>query len=199
VLAGPIVLAGIVAAAWAAGRGVAADELRILFPPDKAVVTTGTFRVIVKGGEGNLKVNGKPKKWEAFQMPIRVAEIGLSPGMHEIDIGGRKIEFAVGVEDDHEGPRDWPVVRQHVIPNDKLCTACHQTGANQGRMTLGELKSTDACFTCHKRGDVDKVHAAERPDDKPAAKPAPRTAETCQTCHVLHSSARKGLLKPSVK
>ena len=91
-----------------------------------------------------------------------------------------------------------------MIPNDKLCTVCHQTGKSEGRVILGEVKGADACFTCHKHGDIDKVHVApagptEKPPVKLTGKPVAGPAETCQTCHTMHGSARRALLKPSAK
>ena len=141
-----------------------------------------------------------------------MAKLGLTPGMHELDIGGRKVEFVVGVEEDHEGPREWRVVRAHLIPIDRLCSACHQTHKTNGRTTLGPLKNTDTCYVCHRRDEIGKVHVdvvdpPEKPAEKTAAKSAAkeparsilRQIESCQSCHALHGSPRKALLKPAAK
>lgn len=165
-------------------------EAKVVFPPDRAVILTGTFQVIAKGLDGELKVDGQARPWEPFASPLKVAKVGVLPGVHEIQIGDRKIPFVVGLSaEEHEGPRQWPVVRSHSIKVDeRRCGDCHETSQTEGKLAVGQLRGAKACFECHKAPDFEVIHS--RPLEPEAR---------CQKCHALHGSSRKSLLKPSVK
>lgn len=157
---------------------------KVLFPPNHAVIFRGTFHVIVEGGDGELTVDGKPQPWEPFAPPLRVAKIGLNPGMHEIQIGREKVEFCVGLsEEEHEGPRDWPHVRSHTMPAERRCAACHTTHDEGGKLALAPPRMPEACFSCHVAGDFESIHSA------PVTK-----LGRCSECHDLHGSPRESLL-----
>lgn len=164
--------------------------MKILFPPEHRVMICGTYHVIVKGEAGELKVDGQPQPWEDFAEPIHVARLGLSPGIHTVEVAGRKIDFAVGMNaDEHDGPKDWEFFRCHQIkPDEKRCGWCHQTTVQDGKMAVGQPRGAEACFECHQPAEWEAKH-----------KPATQSDARCTNCHSLHGSSRKGLLKPDVK
>lgn len=188
-----LVLAGLVLALAAAvpseQKGKPKDD-GVLYPPDRAVLLSGSFDVICTTDQNSLAVDGKAREWEPFQPPLRVAHVRLSPGMHEIRIGDRRREVVVALnEEEYDAPRDWAVYRHHEMKhNEQGCADCHQTGKQNGRITVGELKSYEACFECHEPVDFDVIHS--HPLDP---------IEHCEICHALHGSPRKALLKAPVK
>lgn len=187
-----VVLAGGAGALWCDERlpsPQAPGEGKVVFPPPRAVLMVGTFYVIVKGGEGELLVDGRPQTWEPFAPPLRVAKVGLYPGVHEIRIGRRTIPFSVALnEEEFEGPRDWPIYRLHTISAHEQCGACHVTRLVDGRTSVEGLKGASACFACHRKADFEVRHSHPFPP-----------LEHCQNCHALHGSPRKSLLKDHPK
>lgn len=171
-------------------RPASPPEMQVLFPADRSTLMTGTFNLIVRGGQGELRVDGQPQPWEPFDPPLRVAKIGLAPGLHEIRVGERKLAFSVALnEEEHEGPKDWPVFRAHAIPADRRCDTCHETRRNEGRVAVGALKPTaTSCFACHLRDGFREVHSVSSD-----------AVAKCGDCHALHGSTRKALLRPSCK
>ncbi|HUT93930.1 MAG TPA: cytochrome c3 family protein [Thermoguttaceae bacterium] len=193
VLSTGLVLAGLVlgyAVAHCADEPAKPADDGVLFPPDHAVLLSGTFDVICKTDEAVLEVDGKPREWEPFEPPLRVAHLGLSPGMHELRIGDRRREIVVALnEEEHDGPEDWPILRRHQMNRDPgRCGDCHQTTKQDDRVVVGELKSYEACIECHDAVDFEATHSHPL-----------EPIEHCRMCHALHGSARKGLLKAPVK
>ena len=177
------------AVAFSADRAKPVQD-SVLFPPDHAVLLSGSFDVISKGEGSTLEVDGKPRAWEPFQPPLHVAHVRLSPGMHELRIGDQSRELVVALnEEEHDGPADWPLLRRHEMnthPN--RCGDCHQTGQQSERIVVGELRSPEACLECHKPLDFEAIHA--------------HTLEPirhCETCHAAHGSPLDELLKSPVK
>lgn len=165
------------------------SEGKVVFPPPNAILMVGTFYVIVKGGDGELLVDGQHQPWEPFAPPLRVAKVGLYPGLHEIRLGRRVIPFSVAVnEEEFEGPRSWPVYRLHTISAHEQCGACHVTASNNGMISIEGLKGAAACFACHRKADFEARHSHPLPP-----------LEHCQNCHALHGSPRKSLLKADPK
>ena len=162
----------------------------VLFPPDHVVLLSGSFDVICTASEATLEVNGKSREWEPFQPPLHVAHLRLSPGVHELQIGDRRREIVVALnEEEHDGPEDWAIHRHHKIGHEKnRCADCHRTNRQDGRITVGALKSSETCFECHDPIDFDVTHSHPL-----------EPIEHCQMCHALHGSTRKGLLKAPVK
>jgi len=162
----------------------------ILFPPDRAVLLKGIFDVICNGDEVPLEVNGKRYEWEAFRAPLHVARVRLSPGVYEFRIGDRQREIAVALnEDEHDGPEDWPIHRYHKIDRDKnRCADCHRTRNEDDQITVGELKSHEACLECHNSIEFDVIHSHPL-----------EPIQDCHMCHSLHNSVRKGLLRAPAK
>lgn len=164
-------------------------EGKVIFPPPNGVLLVGTFYVIVKGGEGDLLVDGQRQPWEAFAPPLRVARVGLYPGLHEIRVGRQVIPFSVALnEEEFEGPRNWPYYRLHTISAHERCGACHITRSVDGLTAIEGLKGASACFACHRKGDFEARHSHPF-----------RPLEHCQNCHALHGSPRKSLLKAAPK
>lgn len=172
------------------GKSATAAGDRVLFPPDRAVLLSGSFDVICRTDEPALEVDGKPREWEPFEPPVRVARIGLSPGMHELRVGDRRWEIVVALnEEEHDGPPDWPILRSHEMNRDPgRCGECHQTAKQDDRIVVGELKPHGACFECHKSVEFEAIHSHPL-----------EPIEHCGMCHALHGSPRKALLKAPVK
>jgi hypothetical protein len=186
------IAAAVVSAGLAVGwtKNPEPADARILFPPSDVVLLYGTFHVIAKGIDGPLKVDGEVRPWDSFDAPLRVAAVGLSPGRHEIRIGDRRLEVVTAPNPyDHEAPDDWPVYRFHQIQvAERRCAGCHQTTERNGMTAVGAFKGPQACFDCHRPEQV-AAHRGHR------LKPG----EDCRSCHDLHGSTRRFLLKPGVK
>ena len=162
------------------------EKTGIISPPDHAVLLSGSIDVICKTDKPNFEIDSRKREWEFWGNPVRVARVRLFPGMHELKIGDKKIEVVVALnEDEHDGPADWKIQRSHKMDNDpSRCKACHEVDKKCGRVSVGKLKSHEACLKCHKAGDLKEEHPG-------IAKPL----ENCRTCHVLHGSPHKSLLK----
>jgi predicted CXXCH cytochrome family protein len=165
-------------------------EAKVIFPPTRSVLLSGSIHVIARAVEGELKVDGQPQPWEAFASPLRVAKLGLASGMHDVQIGKRKLRFVVGASaEEHEGPKDWQVWHFHPIKTDaKRCEACHETSQSDGKTAVGAVKPSKCCYDCHRPVDVEAKHAHPM-----------KSLEDCQSCHALHGSNRKSSLKAPVK
>jgi predicted CXXCH cytochrome family protein len=158
---------------------------KILFPPDRAILMVGTFHVIVKGGQGDLYVDGQAQPWEPFEPPLRVAKVGLCPGTHEIRVGNQSIRFVVALsEEEHDGPKDWPLHYLHSINAQRRCSGCHATHETNGRLAVGALKPSDACFACHRRDRFQDTHVH-----------LTGPLDHCRDCHALHDAMRRPLMK----
>ena len=85
-------------------------------------------------------------------------------------------------EDEHDGPAEWKIQRTHEMDNDPArCHACHKVDKKTG---VGKVKSHQACLECHDTSDLKEEHPQ-------IANPL----ENCRSCHRLHGSAYKPLLK----
>lgn len=162
----------------------------VVFPPDQAVLLSGSFDVISKGDPASLEIDGKPWEWEPFAPPLRVAHVRLWPGVHELRIGDRCREIVVALnEEEHDGPPDWPIQQFHEINRGEgRCGDCHETSKQGGQVAVGPLKSCEACFACHEPVDFQAVHAHPL-----------EPIRNCEACHALHASTREGLLKAPMK
>ena len=162
----------------------------VIYPPNGAVLLSGSFDVICKNDPSSLEIDGKTWEWEPFEAPLRVAHVRLSPGMHEMQIGDAPREIVVALnEEEHDGPADWPIVQGHEMNQGTgRCGDCHETSEQAGRVAVGELKSHEACFVCHKPEEFQAVHSH-----------ALGPIADCEACHALHGSERKGLLKAPKK
>ena len=175
----------------AADVGDAAD-VKVLFPPDRAVLLCGEFHVLCRAPRAALIVDGRPQAWEAFQPPLHACRLKLDPGRHKLRIGPRQVEvFVADTPASPKGPTGWGVYRSHPIAGrgPQACAACHECD-QRGRLTaVGELKPHTACFACHREVDFDVAH-----DAHPL-----QPLEACHMCHALHGSAREKLLKDATR
>lgn len=167
-----------------------AEQPQVIFPPTRVVLLSGSMHVIVKGIDGPLKVDGQAQPWEAFEPPLRAARLGLASGMHDVQIGSRKLEFVVGASaEEHDGPKNWPVFHFHPIKNDaKRCEVCHETSRQNKKMAVGAVKPTKHCYDCHRAVEVEATHSHPM-----------NSLENCLACHVMHGSNRKSSLRAPPK
>lgn len=175
---------GLVAAGPPAETGKAAS-LQVIAPPNKAVLPSGEFFVICKGGRPDLVVDGASQPWGSFADPLEAARLRLEPGPHEIRIGTQKISVRVGGKDVPEG---WQGYHLHPIAGGKGCTSCHQTRERAGQLVVEEPKTYTACLECHKLVEFEAKHSHPL-----------NPLKHCGLCHHLHGSPRQGLLKGPVK
>jgi hypothetical protein len=68
------------------------------------------------------------------------------------------------------------------------CSVCHRTSIQAGLAIVGPPRTPRACFDCHPKADTLATHAH-------LLKPLDR----CQSCHSLHDSIYKDLLKAPPK
>ena len=162
------------------------EKTGIIFPPDHAVLLSGSIDVICTTDKRDFEIDSQKHEWELCGNRVRAARVRLFPGIHELKIGDKKIEVVVALnEDEHDGPADWKIQRSHKMDNDPTrCKACHEVDKKGGRVGVGKLRSHEACLKCHKAGDLKEEHPG-------IAKPL----ENCRTCHALHGSPHKSLLK----
>jgi predicted CXXCH cytochrome family protein len=162
------------------------EKTGVISPPDHAVLLSGNIDVICKTDKPDFEIDSQKHEWEFFGNPVRVARIRLFPGMHELKVGDKKIEVVVALnEDEHDGPADWKIQRSHKMDNDPArCQGCHRVEKKDDQVSVGKLKSHDACLKCHETDELKVQH----PD---IAQPL----EKCKTCHALHGSPYKALLK----
>jgi len=172
-------------------------ELEVLWPPEHVALLSGNFDVIVKVPRPEpadplpLELNGQPQPWDAhFTGAVRVAHLRLSPGVYELKIGDRRIDFAVALnEEEHDGPRDWPTYRNHTTPvTADRCAGCHEDSTEGGEARVGKAKPYKACFECHHAVEFQVIHS------HPV-----QPLENCDMCHSMHGSANKRLLRGPVK
>jgi len=172
-------------------RPAKADGLVMVFPPNHSVLLSGELDLICKTEKGELEVEGELLQWEPFEPPLRVSHLSLYPGRNRIHIGSRNLEVFVARDDDNPGgPKGWKLCRSHPIEGvgAKRCAACHETRQRDQRTVLGDLKSYEACFRCHRATDFEVAHAHPL-----------EPIEHCQMCHSLHGSNHKTLLKAPLK
>ena len=169
-----------------------APALKTVFPPNRAVLPSGGFDLIAKAEKGSLEVNGEPRKWEAFQAPLRVAHIHLSAGFNELKIDDQKLEvFVARYPDDEDAPAGWQTYKWHPVEETegtKRCSECHENNDRDGQVAVGELKGYKACFKCHKSVEFEATHSHPL-----------EPLEHCQMCHAVHGSPHKALLKAPAK
>ena len=195
--AAPAVLL-LVAAVLASVRGAMSKEpakkeaAKTIFPPNRAVLLSGSFDLIVKASPGGLSVNGKPHQSEPFEPPLCVAHLHLSAGVNELKIGNHKLEiFIARYPGDEDAPTGWPSYKSHPIDElegTKRCNDCHEHSKWDGQVIVGEWKGYKACLKCHEPVEFEAIHAHPL-----------EPLEPCQMCHAMHGSQEKSLLRAPVK
>ena len=159
----------------------------IVAPPDRAVLMSGNLDVIYRGDDVPLKVDSQVKSWESsYASPVRVGRLRLSPGMHRLEIGDRRIQLCVALNEmEHDGPSDWRIHKLHTMsPDDGRCAECHETKSNGQRLSVGQVRMPQACLDCHKPDELNETH-----------RPLPVPPADCRRCHALHGSPFPSLLK----
>jgi hypothetical protein len=167
------------------GSGI--EKPKIVAPPNQAVLLSGRFDVIYRGTDAPLEVDSRPVAWEDdYDAPVRVGNVRLSPGMHQVQIGEQKIELCIALNEmEHDGPSDWKIFRAHQMSNERdRCAECHETETREGRMVVEQVLAPDSCMACHTAGEVKEPH-----------QDFIQPLESCQTCHLLHGSPYPSLLK----
>ncbi|MHB8899988.1 MAG: cytochrome c3 family protein [Thermoguttaceae bacterium] len=168
-------------------EGASDASPKVIAPPNCAVMLSGNFDVIYRGSEAALAVDSRPVPWEdAYVDPIHVGRVRLNPGMHQVQIGDRKVQLCVALNEmEHEGPADWPIHRIHTMSAEKdRCAECHDTQSRESRFVVGDVMVPDSCMTCHADKEVKEVH-------QELVQPLP----VCSTCHILHGSPNPSLLR----
>jgi hypothetical protein len=165
----------------------AKDKPKVVSPPDRAVLLSGHLDIIYRGDQANLEVDSRPVNWEeSYNAPIHVGHLHLSPGMHHVKIGDHKVQLCVALNEmEHDGPSDWKIHRVHTMSAEKdRCAECHDADEREGRVIVGKVLTPDSCTACHTDSDLKEPHQELVQPLKP-----------CQTCHALHGSPYKHLLK----
>jgi predicted CXXCH cytochrome family protein len=179
--------ATLVAATKESSDKVANDMPKVVAPPDRAVLLSGNLDVIYQGDKAELEVDSRAVPWEEFyDGVIRVGHVHLTPGMHRVKIGDRKVQLCVALNEmEHDGPSDWKIFRAHTISAEKdRCAECHDAETREGRMVVGKASIPDSCTACHTDTEVTDTH-------QEIVKPL----KSCDTCHVMHGSPYEHLLK----
>lgn len=161
-----------------------------VFPPNRSVLFYCNFDLICKAEPGRLLVDGKPHAWEPFRAPLRVAHLGLEPGMHRLQIDDHRLEVFISLgPDERDWPSKWPTYRGHEMEvGTKRCGVCHHTTEQGGQIAVGERKGHEACMECHTRAELDVTHCHPL-----------EPLQACPSCHGIHGSTEKSLLKAPVK
>jgi len=171
--------------------------LRVLFPADHAILTSGRFELlcVVPGASAGaprprLRVDGKEAKWEPYELPVLVSRLAMAPGPHQITVGPVKLQVWVRGDRAGPGPAGWPVLNCH--PGGPAgwrdCSACHEVTRAAGRAKVGQPREPAACAECHPSGAFELAHF------HPA-----RPLAACHQCHALHGSTGPSLLKAPPK
>lgn len=161
-----------------------------VFPPNRSAIFYCNFDLICKAEPGKLLVDGKPHAWESFRSPLRVAHLGLEPGMHRLEIDGHRVEVFISLgPDERDWPSTWPTYRSHEMEiGAGRCGVCHRTTKEAGQIAVGEWKGHEACMECHTRAELDATHCHWH-----------EPLQGCPSCHSIHGATQKSLLRAPVK
>jgi len=191
--AGDPAAAGPSAGAQPSGEKPAGEEagIKVIYPPDKAVLPSGDFDVICRGEDARLRVDGELHRWEPFDPPVRVAHVSLYCGPNTIQIGKKRVEvFVAETALRPGGPEGWPMWRKHPISGSGTarCADCHKIEGRGDGAALGPFAGYKACFECHEAVEFEAIHAHPL-----------EPIEACQMCHSVHAAKEKHLLKAPAK
>jgi predicted CXXCH cytochrome family protein len=167
-----------------APRAAGPPPIQVISPPANAVLSSGRFYIICKGGPADLVVDGRPQPWGAFAKPVLAAKLQLTPGRHELSIGERSVSVWV---EGTPSPEGWSAAGVHSIGAD-ACASCHETTRRDGLTAVGRVKSSSACLECHRPAEFEAKHAHPL-----------KPLEHCGSCHTPHGSPYKGLLREPAK
>lgn len=175
----------LLACACAVLAGDAVEEeppVRLVCPPDGALVAAGGFDCLVRvhdGSEPVLLVDEAETAWTTTTEAGRFARLELPAGEHTVTVGEQTAHITATEDEEAEG-----LMRTHVREGDPpdSCLLCHAPGEGE-EPSIGNLAAPDACLACHTHGEFDLAHF------HPFAPLA-----HCGNCHALHGSARDSLL-----
>lgn len=158
------------------GYAQAPEGPRILRPLDRTVLKPGPLAIIARGA-GELRLDGKPLATAQPAPEVVTATITPGPGLHELALGDRKLQFFVGAT---KAPSGWKAYRPH--PPAATCETCH--AVKDGAWGFQAVPLSTNCFGCHdqKSFPVGHAHNAE-------------VLAECQLCHDPHGSTEKFHLK----
>lgn len=160
------------------------DEL--ISPPAGAVLPAGPVDVIYRGAPAGLQLDGRDRAWGPFAGSVRAARVRLTPGRHELRVGGRSV---VVWGEGTPAPPEFKAARVHPIaPGAQGCAACHETDSLNGQTVVGTPKPTANCLECHSPDQFELKHS--HPLDP---------LRNCTSCHAVHGAAHKGLLRAPAK
>lgn len=161
-----------------------------VFPQHRSVIFYCNFDLICQAEPGKLTVDGKPQAWEPFRAPLRVARLGLEPGLHRLRIDEQRVDVFISLgPDEHDWPSDWTTYRSHQMEaGQKRCGVCHRTSEKGGQIEVGPWKGHESCLECHTRAEFDATHCHSL-----------EPLQDCQSCHDIHGSREESLLKGPAK
>ncbi len=120
--------------------------------------------------------------------PAFVLVRSLSPGSHELRVGGATSRFFVREEDDKTAPpKDWPQYTPHPPPtaNGVTCSTCHALDKEQRFTNMAaSIEIPITCFDCHERSEFSLIHNHRY-----------ESIALCQMCHDPHGATADHLLK----
>jgi predicted CXXCH cytochrome family protein len=161
----------------------------VIAPPQRAFLTAADFYVICKDGTAKLAVDGAARAWGPYAEPLRVARLRLGPGTHEVRIGSRTITVRIAKKTETTPSAGWSAYHLHPIEaGARACAGCHETGQRGGLTEVGTARPFSACQECHKPAQFEVKHSHPL-----------EPLKHCGSCHAVHGSAHKGLLRAPVK
>jgi len=181
---------------------------RIVSPPSHSVLLSGTIDVIyrlqtdeteaalpdavpVTLDSLKLVIDGQVEQWDPIRGAALSKRIRLAPGVHELKIGEETLECVIAMnEEDHDGPENWPVFNSHYISSKPdRCGRCHEMESDEADVfQVGDFSGPEACIECHDMIDFEVAHMHIF-----------QPLEACHTCHAIHGSEQKSLLRAPVR
>ena len=177
--------AGLALAATLFGAAAASGgELKILAPPDGAILTASPVTLIGHGSEGNLEVTLNGRKLAGIKQVGRAFT-----GPLELVEGANELLIKSGVESRHSTfeyrakGAGAAAYRYHDPVRDGECKACHPQGVGRS----SPVTEARLCNTCHDpKTGYKRLHG-------------PLGAGQCSICHDPHGSAFPAFLVMGVR
>jgi len=176
--AGLVLCAALFAAAAASG-----GELKVLAPPDGALLTGSKVTLIGSGSEGNLEVTLNGRKVAGIKQVGRAFT-----GPLELVAGKNVLLVSSGPESRHStfeyrAKATGAVYRYHDPVRDGECKACHPQGVGR----TSPVTEARLCNSCHDpKTGFKRLHG-------------PLGAGQCSTCHDPHGSSFPSFLIMGVR
>jgi predicted CXXCH cytochrome family protein len=165
--------------------GAAPDAIKVISPPENAVLPAAPFYLICKGS-AELVVDGRRQPWGPFTEPVKAVCLNLEVGRHEIRVGKHQSTIVIK---DPKSLKMGEFVRLHPIrAGVEGCRACHETDQRRDATVVGTVKPFAACLDCHSPAQFELKHAHPL-----------EPLKHCASCHAPHGSIHKGFLKAPAK